>query len=293
MGDVPPPFPHRADPDVFTEALAYSEADTGFTVTLIEKDYFCSLVLWHVFRGDTRLVFRGGTCLAKVYAGFYRLSEDLDLVIPVDPTVSRNERRAKIEPVRAMLDVLPNAVPGLQILSGLEGHNQSRQYIASLQYQSGVEEKDEVIKIEVGLREPLLSPFESRKASTIAINPFTGSPLLGPIEVQAMSLKEAYAEKTRAALSRLEPAIRDFYDLQYALREVGLDIRDGDFLRMVKAKLDVPGTPSINLSEARRHELEGQTEGQLRPVLRPVDFARFNLDEAFDLVGNIAEKVLC
>jgi hypothetical protein len=35
--------PHQADPDIFREALAHSEADRGFTSTLIEKDYFCSL----------------------------------------------------------------------------------------------------------------------------------------------------------------------------------------------------------------------------------------------------------
>jgi predicted nucleotidyltransferase component of viral defense system len=32
---------------------------------------------------DEALVFKGGTCLAKVYADFYRLSEDLDFVIPM------------------------------------------------------------------------------------------------------------------------------------------------------------------------------------------------------------------
>ena len=36
-------YPHDADPDIFREALAYSEADKGFTSTLIEKDYYCSL----------------------------------------------------------------------------------------------------------------------------------------------------------------------------------------------------------------------------------------------------------
>ena len=33
-------YPHDADPDIFREALSYSEADKGFTSTLIEKDYY-------------------------------------------------------------------------------------------------------------------------------------------------------------------------------------------------------------------------------------------------------------
>ena len=52
-------------------------------ITLIEKDYYCSLILNYFFNGDTSLVFKGGTCLSKVYVDFYRLSEDLDLIITV------------------------------------------------------------------------------------------------------------------------------------------------------------------------------------------------------------------
>ena len=35
-------YPHEADPDIFRESLAYSEAEKGCTSTLIEKDYYCS-----------------------------------------------------------------------------------------------------------------------------------------------------------------------------------------------------------------------------------------------------------
>ena len=57
-------YPHDADPDIFREAIAYSEADKGFTSTLIEKDYYCSLVLQSFFNNETPLVFKGGTCLS-------------------------------------------------------------------------------------------------------------------------------------------------------------------------------------------------------------------------------------
>ena len=77
-------YPHDADPDIFREALAHSEAATGFTATLIEKDYYCSLILQYLFGRETSLVFKGGTCLSKIYADFYRLSEDLDFVISVN-----------------------------------------------------------------------------------------------------------------------------------------------------------------------------------------------------------------
>ena len=61
MNEIKFPLPHEADNDIFREALAYSEATTGFTATLIEKDYYCSLVLQYFFDGDSSLVFKGVT----------------------------------------------------------------------------------------------------------------------------------------------------------------------------------------------------------------------------------------
>jgi hypothetical protein len=178
MAEMHFPYPHDADPEVFREALAYSEATTGFTATLIEKDYYCSLVLQYFFNRDTSLVFKGGTCLSKVHANFYRLSEDLDLIISIAVNSSRSQRRAEMEPVKRMFEVLPREIPGIEIFEAFRGHNVSRQYIGYLEYPSAIVEKQERIKVEIGVREPLLNPSESRVARTIAINPFSGLPLV-------------------------------------------------------------------------------------------------------------------
>ena len=82
MAEVRFPYPHDADPDIFREALSYSEGVTGFTVNLIEKDYYCSLILHHLFDRETPLVFKGGTCLSKVYADFdgFNMDEAFELI---------------------------------------------------------------------------------------------------------------------------------------------------------------------------------------------------------------------
>lgn len=281
-------YPHVADQDIFRESLAYSEAEKGFTSTLIEKDYYCSLVLQYFFKDETPLVFKGGTCLSKVHADFYRLSEDLDFIIPVAADTTRAQRRAGIEPVKRLFKKLPGAIPGVTITEPFRGHNESRQYIGCLQYPSAIVEKMEKIRIEVGLREALFIPSESKMAKPIAVNPFSGQPLLHDITVRAMALQEAYAEKARAALTRKEPAIRDFFDLFYAGRIIKLNFLDPDFLELVKAKINVPGNDPIDVSSGRRQELDQQLEGRLRPVLRHKDYDRFNLEEAFELACKIA-----
>ena len=141
MNKISVSYPHDTDRDIFRESLAYTEATTGFPATLIEKDYYCSLILKHFFDRDTSLVFKGGTCLAKVYAGFYRLSEDLDMVIPVVSDISRDRRRTEVEPVKEHFSKLPTEVPGIFISEELKGHNESRQYVGYLEYPSSIIDK--------------------------------------------------------------------------------------------------------------------------------------------------------
>jgi predicted nucleotidyltransferase component of viral defense system len=291
MGKVLFPYPHNVDPDVFREALSYSEAITGFTASLIEKDYYCSLILQYFFDGDTPLVFKGGTCLSKVYADFYRLSEDLDLVIPVPVDIPRNRRRSEADPIKEVLNELPSVIPGITVSKAFRAYNESRQYIGYLEYPSAVMDKQERLRIEIGIREPLLRPSVTSETLTIVMNPFNGQTLLPIFTVHAMEMREAYAEKVRAALTRKEPAIRDLFDLFHAVRKMGLDLDDHDFLDMVKEKLHVPGNSPVDVSLEYKRELDRQLEGQLRPVLRPADFDSFNMDEAFELIRRVAEVV--
>ncbi len=59
-------YPHDADPDIFREALAYSEADKGLTSILIEKDP-CSN--YKKRAGDPRL-FRRVSCYPQEKAKY-------------------------------------------------------------------------------------------------------------------------------------------------------------------------------------------------------------------------------
>ena len=82
--------------------------------------------------------------------------------------------------------------------------------------------------------------------------------------------------------------VRDFFDLLHAVREEGLSPHNPNFLQMVKSKIEVPGNDPINVSAARKYDLQSQLEVQLKQVLRPKDYMRFSLDEAFKLTYDIA-----
>ena len=71
------PFDLHKDHGLFHEAVSFTAARTSFLPRLVEKDYFCTLLLEYLLPLND-LVFKGGTCLAKAHTDFYRLSEDLD-----------------------------------------------------------------------------------------------------------------------------------------------------------------------------------------------------------------------
>jgi len=280
---------HEA-PEEFEAALRLTEARTGFGRRLVEKDYYCTLVLAYLTNVG-ELVFKGGTCLAKVHAAFYRLSEDLDFVIPTPTDATRGERRARTRSLKAAVDRLPLALTALRIATPLRGANESTQYLATLAYDSVVTDEPGTIELEVGLREPLLEPAVLCPAATLLIDPGSGGPAVDPIAVRCMSLRESLAEKARAALSRREVAIRDFFDLAYAATRMGADLAAPELLAMIAAKLRVPGNAPADLSAARLDALRPQLATRLRPVLREADFAAFDLDGAFTIVSDMAAKV--
>ncbi|MEI6971830.1 MAG: nucleotidyl transferase AbiEii/AbiGii toxin family protein [bacterium] len=281
-----------ADEELFRQAVERTARDNGFGGDLIEKDVFCSVVL-AVLSADMpeSVVFKGGTCLSKVYTDFYRLSEDLDFSIPVPMESSRAERRRLMEPVKVLCDSFPVRCPQLAVLDPIRGANQSTQYIQTLGYQSRITGKTAQIKVEFGLREPALLTPRVEPANTLLVSPLTGRPVFPAFPVRVMALKEVWGEKVRAALCRREPAIRDFFDLEYALRTNQLDLSAPDLIALVGRKLAVPGNGPLQLSEERLAELRRQMQTDLRPVLRTHDFEQFDLDRIWPALVALADRL--
>jgi predicted nucleotidyltransferase component of viral defense system len=211
----PTPIRVHVDRDMFLEAVNFTAAETGFSARLVEKGYFCTVLLQYLTRAGT-LVFKGGTCLAKVHAEFYRLSEDLDFVIPMPCDAGRAERSRQAAGLKKAVGELAEHFNVFRGVEPLAGANRSMQYVAVVGYDSVVSGRQDRIKIEIGLCEPLLIPVFDGAARTLLLDPVSGRPMIPPVSVPCISRMEGFAEKFRAALSRREVAIRDFYDLDYA-----------------------------------------------------------------------------
>jgi hypothetical protein len=128
-------------------------------------------------------------------------------------------------------------------------------------------------------------------AKTMLLNPVNERPLVDAFLVSCISDQEAMAEKLRAALTRRDVAIRDFFDVDHAVRYGTLDVQDRALLELLRRKLQVAGAGAADVSADRLGQLRGQLEGELQPVLRKQDFDQFDLEHAIRAVRAVARQL--
>jgi predicted nucleotidyltransferase component of viral defense system len=280
------------DVALFREALSFTAARTAFPAGLVEKDYFCTVLLAYLGSVAGEHVFKGGTCLAKVYGEFYRLSEDMDFAIPMPPESSRATRSRSIATLKEAISRLPKAAGCFEAVDPLQGANDSTQYLGAVHYTSRLDGQSQTLQIEVSLRELLLRPATAGMARTLLLDPVSDKPAIAELSVRCIDATEALAEKFRAALTRREVAIRDFYDIAHVVTSLDVRPMDNDFLELVRLKLAVPGNEPVNVDPDRLVQLRRQLDGRLKPVLRRKDFEGFDLDGTFAAVAQVAKAVL-
>lgn len=268
--------------DEFIAAIEYTAGRFGFRDVLIEKDFLCSMVLMFLNQNHRLpLCFKGGTLLAKVHAGFYRLSEDLDFSIATPINARRKERSALINPCKLIINNIPNYLP-FELTKSLVGSNESRQYNAELGYQSKISNSNERILIEIGLREPHIIKPIKHKANTLLSNPFSGGEVVRQYEIDGLIRDEAYAEKIRAALTRQRLAIRDFYDIAYAIDNKLINLENKSFITLVRKKLTVPGSNLIDLDDIKKTFLMSRVGTELEPTLSSKSSLLFELEAVIE-----------
>ena len=122
------------------------------------------------------------------------------------------------------------------------------------------------------------------------MNPGSGTQVIPNLSVSVLSTRETYAEKVRAALTRRDPAIRDFFDIDSAIMRAILRPTEEDVLGLISRKLAVIDDAPIDLSPAKIAILQGQIETQLKPVLRAADYEQFELSRAVRVLKEVVSK---
>ena len=288
------------DKERFTNTIYQTVKRTGFPAFLLEKDYYLTLILSRVSELSEKLIFKGGTCLNKIYYVYYRLSEDLDFSMRLpEYTTTRGKRRKCIQPVKDNIAKFAKQL-GLR-MDGVEkaGHNESKQYEYNFIYQSVLRPREMKIKFEIGLRYNPLRDTEMKNVQHKFLHPFTGEPLFDGGKVNCFSLNEIVSEKLRAAALRQTIAPRDFYDLDFILRN-GFNLVNKELMDLFKKKLEEDNGDTdlagyrVNLgrSEDEIKDMRSRIKEELFAVLTPKEQLRFNLNVALERINDAMGKIV-
>lgn len=67
------------DRNLFAEVITETNKQTGITRSIIEKDYYVTMILKLLAAKNPEIVFKGGTSLSKCFHLINRFSEDIDI----------------------------------------------------------------------------------------------------------------------------------------------------------------------------------------------------------------------
>ena len=281
------------DKEKFKDLISTIARKMRFRPIIVEKDYYLTVILNNIetLLSD-KIVFKGGTLLNKAHLNYHRLSEDLDFTF-FAPLTTRSQRSGAIMPIR---EKMPDFLKALQLTSDKpegEGFDNSKQYVFKVKYPSVLTAKEDIIKIEISLRQPPIDKPVNTEIKHFYQDPFTGDDLFPIGKVLSLSWNEAVAEKLKAAISRKDVAIRDYYDLWH-IAEFGFDFYNDKFIKLFKRKVTDEGykgdyKQDFGLSPDKLSTLRRQVETDLMPVIRAGE--SFDLEKVFDRFNVILQKV--
>lgn len=266
-----------------------------FRSIIVEKDFYMTIILNNIESHlSSKLIFKGGSLLNKIYFDYQRLSEDLDFTLLIKNELNSRSKRSKaIAPIRenmrsflSYLDLTSNNPEG-------EGFNNSTQYIFNILFSSFISGKNENLKLEISLRQfPIDKPVYN-VIKHFYKDPYTNEDLIPENKILSLSLIEAVAEKLKAAITRKDLAIRDYYDLWY-IAESNFDFYNKKFLTILKKKLEGKGYKcdyrhNFGLDKNAVEILNHQVETDLIPVIRAGE--QFDLNKVFERFNIILKDV--
>lgn len=217
----------------FLSILWYSNRKS-FLELKLEKDFLLTLILIKFGEKYPDLIFKGGTCLNKVYFPYFRLSEDLDFVLDVD--IGKSARKTLLKQYEN--DFKDNlALLWLTLRDDRTKFDEYKLAMFTFEYHSILDDSLQTIKIDISLKQRLRLPSVKWKIQALFIDEVLEESIFWEHTITCIDLRESLAEKIRAALTRGTPAIRDFFDIWYVRQYSVFDFSDMVFRELVHIKL--------------------------------------------------------
>jgi predicted nucleotidyltransferase component of viral defense system len=101
--------------ELFQDAVTITAQQMKLPEIYVEKDYWVTLALHHIFKGALAeyTVFKGGTALSKCFTYINRFSEDIDLVLIKEQGLTPNQLKERLKKISQAVDKF---LPELDVL---------------------------------------------------------------------------------------------------------------------------------------------------------------------------------
>ncbi len=284
---------------------------------VVEKDYYLHLLLNEIAKNKylrSNLIFKGGTCLIKGYASYFRFSEDLDF----SWRNQENWRGMKTSKIRNQCSVfIDRLLPIFSKISNnldlnFEGdkENLKEVHISSggrmvdfyIHYNSEILGVVSSIKIQLNFLEKYFYDFKTVTLKPYA--PYNDEELQFifkdqierysiPITLAAYDPKEIYIEKYRALLTRKTFKLRDLIDLYFLEKQFRytVDRFEDKIIQKTRFALENYDRYRKNLEKTPKPDFSSEDELKLLLIQPPNNFKE-NLKRIYFNVNELKMKIL-
>ena len=226
--------------ELYKDAILATAQLKGIPEIYIEKDYWVTLALNRIFTSNTGkdAIFKGGTALSKCYQIIERFSEDIDLVMLRNDSITNNQLKAKIKKLSNLVaETLPETeVEGITNKMGMI-RKTAHSYQKSFEGRFG--QVRDIIIVEftwLGSFEPYskatISSFIAEMMYETNQDALIEEYKLNPFEVQVVSMERTLCEKimslvrfsfTEDPITDLNNKIRHVYDIYKLLNNTAVN----------------------------------------------------------------------
>ncbi len=250
-------------------------------LAFMEKDYALTWVLKAVFTNpflSKVLLFKGGTCLSKIFAQNYRLSEDLDFTLRKNKMITADKIISEL--TKEFKEIKENGGPELKTKNTKVLENEGFIRI-KIQYKAVLEQTG-TLKFEVSKNEKVIY---AAYRTTLRETRYSD---IEAFEVNCYAIQEIAVEKLRALFQRGKS--RDYYDLwkimtdkelKYKLIIEASDLRGLLVEKCESNKIDY--RPELIFAEEQLQSAKENWETALKRMVS-------NLPEFEQVIGELKER---
>ena len=246
--------------DSFSDALNHTRSLSGLTTTVIEKDYYVTMILKGLAERLPYIVFKGGTSLSKCHKIIRRFSEGID--VTVDVKLSQGQMGKVKDAIKAVVNDLGLSIPNINETRSRRNYNK---YIIA--YESAVNFSDDVLQPSVILE----TSFAEVSFPTVIlpVHSYIGDMLideapemvegflLNPFEMKVQGIDRTMIDKVFAICDYyikgdVRRHSRHIYDIYKLLMNLSLD---DDFSNLVKEVREIRAA-NVNLCPSAQPEVD-------------------------------------